>query len=72
MLFVFQAQLYGAFDEVTREWSDGVASECVECRAEGFTSLGHGGQWSCGCPLRCAQLWPAGSRVHQIITGPRA
>ena len=33
---LFQAQLYGAFDEVTREWSDGVASECVECRAEGL------------------------------------
>ena len=31
---LFQAQLYGAFDEVTREWSDGVASECVECRAD--------------------------------------
>ena len=37
---VFQAQLYGAFDEVTREWSDGVASECVEPSV----NLGVGGQ----------------------------
>jgi dynein heavy chain len=36
---ITQAQLYGAFDEVTREWSDGVASECVR----NAVAIGKGG-----------------------------
>jgi dynein heavy chain len=36
---ITQAQLYGAFDEVTREWSDGVASECVRTAV----AIGKGG-----------------------------
>ena len=73
--FWCQAQLYGAFDEVTREWSDGVASECVQRQARKGSMTQHGLLFLrklTSLSARSAQPWRVASREVLTTTGSRA